>query len=133
MKKKESTKELVARLLGEPVKNIEFDNNFISFEFDGRKIKDRIVLKREPHVGEWAKNKDKVFIDEGLRRKTSIEAISLHEAIEKHLHERYGLRTQKEAHQIAEKKERAFLKSKGGNWRSHQLTVYWLWHKKGEK
>ncbi|MEW6295979.1 MAG: hypothetical protein AB1467_06895 [Candidatus Diapherotrites archaeon] len=74
-----------------------------------------------------------MFIDRDLCRQRSIKAISLHEAIEKYLHERYCLRVQEEAHKIAEKKERTFLKEKGGNWRSHQLIVYWLWHKKGEK
>ncbi|MFH1544771.1 MAG: hypothetical protein ABIE23_01590 [archaeon] len=132
MKEKEK-KDLMKRLLREPVKNMEFNKNSVSFEFDGRKIKDRIVFKREPHVGEWSRKKNTVFIDKELERKRSIHAISLHEAIEKYLNERYGLKTQEEAHAIAEKKERTFLKSVGGNWRSHELMVYWLWHKKGEK
>ncbi len=57
----------------------------------------------------------------------------MHELIEKFLVEKFGLKLDEEAHLVATKKEKEYLKSINGNWRSHEHIVYWNWHNHGEK
>ena len=102
----------------------------------GRRIADRILLKREVHVAEWSRRRKQIFIDRnisGFGRENSFRALCVHEAVEKFLAETYGLTVDNEAHVVATRKEREFLEKNGGNWRSHELVVYWDWHFLGEK
>lgn len=76
-----------------------------------------------------------VFIDKTFSeadREKSFKALCVHEVIEKFLVEKFGLKLDEEAHVVATQKEKEYLKSIGGNWRAHELEVFWDWHKQGE-
>ncbi|MBU1939146.1 MAG: hypothetical protein ABH854_00275 [Candidatus Diapherotrites archaeon] len=128
-------KKLVNKLLKMPVKCIRFFGGKISFDFFGHKIGDKIVIKKEDHVAEWSRRHREVFIDRKFGKREmgrSFKALALHEAVEKFLVEKYGLKLDEEAHVVATRKEKELLEKLGGNWRSHELTVYWDWHRQGE-
>lgn len=118
-----------------PVKNVRFFGNRILLNFFGHRISDKVLVKREDHVAEWSRRRKEIFIDKKIGtadRKKSFKALCVHEVIEKFLVEKFGLRLDTEAHIVATKKEKEYLKSIGGNWRSHELIVYWDWHNYGE-
>lgn len=129
-------KALIKALLRAPVTRIRFKGQSISFNFMGRNATDKIVLKREEHVAEWSRRRKQIFIDRnigGFGRENSFRALCVHEAVEKFVAEHYSLKVDDEAHVVATQKERKFLEKHGGNWRSHELIVYWDWHFLGEK
>ena len=118
-----------------PVREVKFSGNKVSLSFLGHRISDNVVTKREEHVADWSRRRNEVFIDKKIDirdRRKSFKALCVHELIEKFLVEKFGLKVDKEAHVIATKKEKEYLKSIGGNWRSHELIVYWDWHSLGE-
>lgn len=122
-------------MLKTPIERVKFSGNMISLDFFGHRIADKVVRKREPHVAEWSRRRKEIFIDKKITaddRKKSFKALCVHEVIEKFLVEKFGLKLDEEAHAVATKKEKEYLKSICGNWRSHELIVYWDWHKLGE-
>jgi hypothetical protein len=128
-------KVLMKVFMESPVTNIKFSKNRISFHYFGYRISDRITVKKQPHVGEWSRRVRKIVIDKNFNKKNKIKefkSLCLHEAVERFLVEKFGLNTDNEAHPVAKKKEREYLESIGGNWKSHELNVFWDWHKLGE-
>jgi len=127
-------KYLVKLLKRERVRNVQFGKDWISLEYDEEKIRDKITIrKHEPHVGTWIKVKDKVCIDDDLKRKVDFKAVALHEAIEKFVAQKYGLSDDFEAHDIANAKEREWLERADGPWVDHQRRVDKVWRKEGKK
>jgi hypothetical protein len=127
--------EFVEILSKFPVREVKFFGNKVSLSFLGHRISDHAVIKREEHVAEWSRRRKEIFIDKKINiqdRRKSFKALCVHELIEKFLVEKFGLKVDTEAHMIATKKEKEYLKSIGGNWRSHELIVYWDWHRLGE-
>jgi hypothetical protein len=128
------TRYLVRILKREKVKNIQFGKNWISLEYDSEKIKDKIVIKKhEKHVGNWAKTKDVVYIDDDLKGKIDAKAVALHETIEKFVVQKYGFSDSLEAHDIANVKEREYLERIDGTWLEHQRKVDKAWRKERKK
>jgi hypothetical protein len=128
-------KAFIKILLGCPVTNIRFSKNRISLDFFGHRISDKIVVRRENHIGEWSKKKREIFIDRCFgekEMKKSFRALCVHEVIERFLSKTYGLKIWEEAHVVACKKEREYFDSVKGNWKSHEMKVFWDWHKLGE-
>ncbi len=118
-----------------PIKQVRFSGKKISLTFFGHGISDKVISKREPHVAEWSRRRKEIFIDKKItdeHRKKSFKALCVHEVIEKYLVEKFGFKLDEEAHVVATQKEKEYLKSIGGNWRSHELIVYWDWHRRGE-
>ncbi len=129
-------KEFIKILLKSPIKNVKFSKSRASLMFFGHRISDKIVVKIEKHVAEWSRRRKEIFIDRRFDKKDekkSFKALCVHELIEKFLAEKFGLNVDKEAHVVATIKEKEYLESINGNWKSHQDTVYWDWHKHGEK
>ena len=129
--------ELVKLLLKSNISNTKFSKNRVSLNFFGHRISDRIMVKKQPHIAEWSRKKGerKIIIDKYFKEKAmkkSLRALCIHEAIERFLVKKYGLNTDKEAHVVATQKEKEYLESVNGNWRSHELKVFWDWHKLGE-
>ena len=115
---------------------MRFSKNKISLTFFNHRISDSIVVKTEKHVAEWSRKRKEIFIDNKITsrdRKKSFKALCVHELIEKFLVEKLGLNLDKEAHIVATEKEKEYLKSINGNWRSHEQMIYWDWHNHGEK
>ncbi|MFA5992720.1 MAG: hypothetical protein WC796_03370 [Candidatus Pacearchaeota archaeon] len=128
---------LVKLLLKSPVTNIRFYKNKISLSFFNHRIADKITVKKQPHIAEWSRkeNERKIVIDKHFKEKAmekSFRALCVHEAIERFLVKTYGLNTDNEAHIVATQKEKEYLESVNGNWKSHELKVFWDWHKLGE-
>ncbi|MCX6821808.1 MAG: hypothetical protein NTW30_03445 [Candidatus Aenigmarchaeota archaeon] len=128
------TRYLVRILKREKVKNIQFGKDWVSFEYDGEKIKNKIIIKKhESYVGSWAKTKDKIYIDDDIKGKIDVKAVALHESIEKFASQKYGLRYDVEAHDLADAKEKEFLERVDGTWIGHQRKVDKVWRKEGKK
>ena len=136
-KKKDALhKELVKILLRTHVMDVKFSRGRISLTFFNYRISDKIMIKREVYVAEWSRRRKEIFIDKKITskdRKKSFKALCVHELIEKFLVEKFGLKLEEEAHLVATKKEKEYLESIHGNWKSHEHIVYWDWHKYGEK
>ena len=132
--KKWLTKYLIRTLKKERVKNVKIKNGWISLEYDGEKIRNKIVIKKhEPYVGSWAKTKDEVYIDDDLKNKKDMSAVALHECIEKFVTQKYGLPEDTISHDIANEKEKEYLARIDGPWEKHQRKVDKVWRKEGEK
>ncbi len=122
-------------LLKAPVTQVNFSRRKISLTFFGHRISDKIMVKHEDHVADWSRRRKEIFIDKKIGEKDmekSFRALCIHEVIEKFLVEKFGLRLDSEAHVVATRKEKEYLKKLRGNWKSHELIVYWDWHKLGE-
>lgn len=122
-------------LIKSTLKQVKFSSNNISLTFFGHRIRDHVITEKEDHVAEWSRKRKEIFIDKKITtedRKKSFKALCVHEVIEKFLVEKFGLKLDTEAHAVATQKEKEYLKSIGGNWRSHELIVYWDWHRLGE-
>ncbi|MBI2628727.1 hypothetical protein HYW74_01435 [Candidatus Pacearchaeota archaeon] len=135
MVKKSSNRDFVKILLKMPVKNIRFSGNRISLSFFNHKISDKITIKREDHVAEWSRKRKEIFIDRNFgerEKEKSFRALCIHEVIESFLVKEFKLRLDEEAHVVATQKEKEYLESAKGNWKSHELKVFWDWHKMGE-
>jgi len=131
--KRRFTRYLIKSLLREKVKNVVIKKDRVSLEYDGEKIKNKIVTrKHEVHVGSWAKTIGKVFVDDDLKGKNR-DSVALHEAIEKFVAQKYGLDEDTDAHMIAEEKEREYFEKTNGKWRSHQMKVTKVWMREGKK
>ena len=116
------------------VKNLKFGKNWISLEYDGHKIKNKIkIVKHEWGVGDWERSKNIVIIDNDLRRKKDIRSVALHECIEKYVAQKYKLNVDDEAHLIAEAVEKRHFKFIDGGWKKHQKEIEKVWIKEGMK
>ena len=122
-------------LLKAPVSKVKFSGNRVSLYFFSHRISDKITTKKEDHVAEWSRKRKEIFVDKKITNehmKKSFKALCVHEVVERFLVEKFGLKLDEEAHVVATQKEKEFLKDIGGNWRSHELIVYWDWHRLGE-
>jgi len=128
------TRYLIKSLIREKVKNVRIKNGWVSLEYDGEKIRNKIVTKKhEWFVGSWAKTRGKIYIDNDLKGKKDRDAVAVHETIEKFVAQKYGLDEDTSAHKVATEKEREFLEKIGGDWRSHQMKVTKVWMREGKK
>ena len=126
-------KELLGRLEDEPIKNIEFKGGWVSLEYDGKKLKNKIIVeKHQEFVGRWDVYINAVYLDDDLKG-IDMEAVAIHETIEKYVSQKYGLNSYKDGHEIATMKEREFIEKKNGSWVSHQTKVANVWKKENKK
>ena len=115
-------------------KNVKFGKNWVSLEYDGHKIKNKIkVVKHEWGVGDWERSKNVVIIDNDLKRERDIQSVALHESIEKYVAQKYKLKIDDEAHPIAEAVEKRYFRILDGSWKRHQKNVEKVWIKEGMK
>jgi hypothetical protein len=126
---------LVKILLKSPVKDIKITKQRIALSFFNHRIADKIKIARENHVAEWSRKRREIFIDRGFGKKEEIKsfrALCIHELIESFLVKEFGFKLDEEAHIVATQKEKEYLERVKGNWKSHELKVFWDWHKLGE-
>jgi len=105
--------EFVEILSKFPVREVKFSGNNASLSFLGHRISGHAVTKREEHVADWSRKRKEVFIDKKINiqdRRKSFKALCVHELIEKFLVEKFGLKIDTEAHVVAAKKEKEYLK-----------------------
>ena len=128
------TRYLLKSLMREKVKNVKIKGDWVSLEYDGEKIKNRIVTKKhEYYVGSWSKSKNEIFLDNDLKGKKDRDAVAVHETVEKFVSQKYGLAEDIDAHIVATEKEREYFEKIGGDWRSHQMKVTKVWMREGKK
>jgi len=133
LRKKRCIRYLVKSLIREPIRNVRVEKDWITFNYDGTTIRNKIVFKKhEPFVGNWSKKKNEVYIDDDLAGKLDIRALALHEAVEKFVCQKYGLSDNKEGHQVATAKERMFLERIDGKWDKHEKKVEKVWNKEAK-
>ncbi len=121
------------RLERKSIKNIKFNKGWIFLEFDGEKLKNKIIVeKHQKFVGRWDMIINAVYVDDDLEG-LDMEAVAVHETIEKYVSQKYNLDTYGDAHVIATTKEREFIEKKKGNWKSHQIKISNIWKKESSK
>jgi len=128
-------KALIKVLLKSPVTNVKFSKSRVSLDFFGCRVSDKLIVRKEDHVAEWNRRRKEIIIDKNFKKEdmeNSFRALCIHEVVERFLEKKFGLRIDDEAHVVATQKEKEYLKSVNGNWRSHELKVFWDWHKQGE-
>jgi len=126
-------KELIRRLEEESFKNVKFRRGWVSLEYDGKKLKNQIVIeKHQKFVGRWDQDINAVYLDDDLEG-IDMEAVAVHETIEKYISQKYEFDPYREAHAIATLKEKEFIKENKGNWQSHQLKVAHIWRKESKR
>ena len=113
-------KKLVEKLSKLNASNIVFKDNWISLDYDGRHLKDRVIKRRINLIGNWSRKNNVVYYDPDLK-KEYVVPILVHEVVEKYVTEKYGLNADKESHEVADAVEREFVGEK--NWRSHQQRM----------
>jgi cytosine/creatinine deaminase len=99
--------------------------NRISGVYDGCRIS--FPVKEVAHmknIGNWrhALADNTIVIDRDVK-KSERAAVLVHEAVEQYLQKNYGLPYHR-AHYLATRAERDHVESNGGNWRSHEITVF---------
>jgi len=125
-------------LVKSPVKDVKFSKGCkrVSLAFLGGRVRYAVRVGREAYVAEWSRRRPEIRVDaamlpRGSGRLREFRALCVHEAVEKHLAERYGLPADREAHDVATAKERQYLQRAGGDWRKHQAAVCRVWKRRG--
>ena len=133
MQKRTPKKKLFSALKKVRPHTVKVTGKTVELKFGKKSVRFKIVANNaRNHVGEWHRKKAIVFVDkhlQGLDKKS----IAVHEAVEKIVAQEYKLDVDSQAHEIAVKAEREWLKKNKGNWRSHQMKVYYDWKKHGKK
>ncbi|GEM_PF-6749712 len=134
MKKTGTRKGRIVRALKKVrPRGVKVTRKKVELVFGGKKVRFRVVENSaRGHVGEWHRKKPEVYVDRHLKGLDS-KSIALHEAIEKYVAQKYKLDVDSQAHTVAVKAEREWLKKRKGNWRSHQMKVYHDWDRHGRK
>jgi 8-oxo-dGTP pyrophosphatase MutT (NUDIX family) len=109
---------------------IHFTRNRISFRYDGERIVFKVVRRNVKDVGEWSYRKPIVYYDKNLNSK-SVLPVVIHEAVEKFVVEKYGLKEDIEAHKVASAVEKEFIASR--KWISQQKMVSVAWVKANKR
>ena len=123
-------KKLIDDLSKKHPTSIRFNCHRISFNYDGRHISFSVVKAKVKDVGRWSYTKPVVFYDRNLKPKTVLPIV-LHEAIEKYVAEKYGLKEDTDAHKVASAVEKEFIADKG--WISQQRMVADAWVKTNKR
>lgn len=118
---------VIERLSEKKVSNIRFNGKYFSCTFDGRKLRNLVlILPHYEYVGGWARKKHTIYIDDDMLRsdnKKELISLMIHESVEKYASQKYGLREDTEGHLIADKVEYLWAKSQHINWDAYSLLV----------
>jgi hypothetical protein len=125
--------KILEKLKKEPLKSAKFSRGWIFLEFDNQVIINHVVIERHQRcVGRWDMDLNVVYVDNDLKG-IDMEAVAVHESVEKYVSQKYNLNPYKEAHDIATIKEKEFVKKNKGNWKSHQLKVAYIWRNENKE
>ena len=126
-------KKLMARLKKESLKKVKFSRGWIFVEYDGKILVNHIIIeKHQEFVGRWDIDLNVVYIDDDLEG-LDMEAVAVHETIEKYVSQEYELDPYGESHDIATIKEKEFVQKNKGNWKSHQIKIAHIWRKESKR
>ncbi len=127
---KKRKKSLIERLSRKHVSLVRFDGRRISLKYDGKKLSNRAVKRRVRDVGDWSKKKNIVYYDKYLDQ-PGVVPILVHETVEKHVAQAYGMNEDTEAHRVAQAVEKEFIADK--KWIRHQRLVSKAWVKTNKR
>jgi len=130
---------LIRELSAKRVSYVSFQKGYLSLKFDGKILRNKVRIKHDVGLGNWSRKRNEIYYDESLKS-PHILPILVHEAVEKYAAQKYGLRTQSEAHRIAMAVEKIFVNEacsreykekcthSGRCWRRHErrLQGWWL-------
>jgi hypothetical protein len=120
-------RELVKKLQKEKPKNLKYDGQYFSLNYDGDKIRNKVkIVPHEKWVANWKLHQDEIVVDDDMFRtsdKKILNSLMMHESIEKHVAQKYGLRGDTEAHMVAEGVEFNTAKKNGTDWLNYDLLV----------
>jgi 8-oxo-dGTP pyrophosphatase MutT (NUDIX family) len=119
-------KKLVDELSRKHPTSIRCRGNKISLTYDGKRMTFRVIRTTVKDVAEWSLKKNIIYYDRNLNP-ASILPILIHEAVEKHVAQKYDMDEDKEAHKIASAVEKEFIADK--KWISQQRMVADAWVK----
>jgi len=116
---------LTKTLIRQPIKNLDYKPDRITLTFFGEVLFNEIhILPHEEWVGSFDRTKPIVYIDNDLPKEWR-KTVAIHETIEKHLKEQYGLDPNSDGHETAEAIEkRHFLKHHSQKeWDEYNMVV----------
>jgi hypothetical protein len=131
-------RSLIAKLSSKRARFVSVKNGHLSLRFDSHLLRNRIMRKHDPGIGNWARKHNVIYYDERLKQ-PDIMPVLVHESVEKYVAQKYGLHTQSEAHKIAMAAEKNFIGDEccrqfrercthsGRCWRMHQMRVQGTW------
>ena len=137
-------KALVKALSSKRVSNVTYKNGYIALKFDGRKLRNKALVKHDYGIADWSRKRKEVHYDEKLKEK-DVLPILVHETVEKYVTEKYRLAVKMESHKIAQGVERRFISEKctkkqkknckhsGRCWRLHEQRIDRLWKKENSE
>lgn len=106
--------------------NFSSDKHKACITFDEKKICCKIVSKEhESHVGSWNLDRQVVYIDDDIEKmgtNLDVNALIIHELSERYLVTVYDM-PQGEAHRIATKYEKQYIKKHGKSWEKHEKII----------
>ena len=124
-KKREEKKTLIERLSKKHVTLVRYDGKYISLKYDSKNHRCRAVRRTVRDVGDWSRKKNIVYYDRNLAE-PSVLAILIHEVVEKHAAQKYGLDVDAEAHKIAQAVEKEWLADKRWIVQAKMVTRAWV-------
>lgn len=119
-------KKLIENLSKKHVTLVRFNGKTISLKYDGKRLSNKVVKRRVRDIGDWSRKKNEVYYDKNLDA-PGVISILIHETVEKHVAQRYGLDVDTEAHKIAQAVEKEFIADK--SWIKMQKLVSKAWVK----
>ena len=123
---------LVQTLSAKPVSKVDFDGNRISLHYDGKHLSYRVRKRNTCFVGNWSRSSKEIFYDAHLKEKLEVEAICIHEAIEKYVTEKYSLDVDSQSHRIAQAIEKRWFQTHKKSWKYFDRKVTRIWKIHGE-
>lgn len=122
---------LVKAFASKPITNVRFTGTRISFDYDGKRVSYAVRKRDTVFVGNWNRQGPEVYYDKLLKGKLEIEALCIHEAIEKYVTETYGLDVDEVSHRIAQAIEKNWYEKQGRDWTPFSGLVTKIWKKHG--
>ncbi len=133
-------RELIKLLSAKSVTNLIYKSGHIILNFDGRRLRYKVIMKHEPSIANWSRVRKEIHYDEKLGKR-DILPVLVHEAVEKYVTQKYHLNTDKESHKIAQRVEKKFIsdacsrrfenkcRHTGRCWRLHESRIERIWNK----
>lgn len=121
---------IVKTLSSKPVSNVVFNGRKISLDYDGAHLAFKVTRRNTCFVGNWNRHAKEIFYDAHLQDPLEVEAICIHEAIEKYITENYGLKVDGQSHLVARAIEKKWFERHKRRWIyfSRKVTKIWKIH-----
>jgi hypothetical protein len=116
-------RRIAARYATKAPKDVRITKSRVSLLIGRKRVSYPYTFRKHVSaIGNWSHSK-KTFIniDSDVRRKNR-KALLVHEAVEQYLAKERGL-SYRNAHNVAERHERAYATAKGKSWKSYQNSV----------